>query len=1222
MDKFFTYLYFKVKRFRILFFAGIVLLVSSCIYLAFQINFEEDITKILPKDENNDVTAKVIGQLNFSDKITVMIKANSPENKDQLGEIAQDFLVKLNQDSIYYKDIQGIVGAEEIGETFSFVYEHLPLFLNEEDYNLISLDLNKDSIQQRMQQNYSTLISPTGIVARDFILQDPLGFAFKGLNNLRAIGVSKDFIIHDGFLYSADTSTLLLFITPEASGTDTKRNEEFVEHLLQYQSEINTDSHTVANITYFGAPFIAKANADQIKFDITSTVFISLSILVLILIFFYKQVYVPILLFIPAVCGVSVALATLYLTHDSISAISVSIGAILIGITVDYPLHIITHFRQHPDIKQLYKGITQPVLASSMTTAIAFLCLKFVNSDVLQDLGVFAAISIMGSALGALVIIPHLYIPKIVKKTTIIDRIAQHKFEKNKVLLAIILVVLILAPFFFSKVKFNDNIADLNYVPQDMQEAQNQLESLGSIGGRSIYLSVFGENEEFILSENHQIEKKLTELKQKGVIEDYTSIGSIVLSKEDQLKKIQQWNDFWADSLKQQTIQNVQQDAVNLGFNSNAFDGLTHTLNKAFSPISLAEYQSLKILQLDEFYAEKDGFYTISSIVTTDSLHRMETIQSLEKENVIPIDRKHLNEQFLGQIKDDFVMLMNYSFFAVLLIMLFYFRRIELALLAMTPIVLTGFFTTTLVYLLNFELNVFSTIVTTLVIGLGVDFSIFMTSALQKRYTTGEDELSTYRTSIILAVLTTVLAIGVLIFAKHPALKSVSAIALIGITSAMVITFVLYPRVFRYFIEKRPEKGKSPVSLRLLISAILSFGYFGFISVMTSLFGMIILPIIPYNKVKKLKIFRRVIAKQTKSVMYSNYGVKNVLNNPYNEKFDKPAIIIANHSSFLDTLSFGFMPVPFIFMVNEWVYHSPIFGKAVQAAGYFPTKNGIQGDEEKLAEIIKKGSFLAVFPEGTRSLTGSIARFHKGAFLLAQIHHIDIIPLYIHGNSNLLPKGDFIIFDGEHYLEIGKRITFDETTEQRNLKELTKEISRDFHKRFDEIRIEKEGVDYFKQKIYLNFLYKLPEIEKQGKAEFEANKEIYYKLNSKIGDQAEILRIGNDLGVWDLMLTLQQQKRKVYSYIENEYFRNIAKQSYLVHKRKLHYIDSLDAHKTNTLLISSALEDFQPFEDLLNSHRFDRIVLVGELPYLDIFTTFGYEIEEQTSDYTILKQSS
>src|SRR5690606_36213783 len=142
----------------------------------------------------------------------------------------------------------------------------------------------------------------------------------------------------------------------------------------------------------------AVANAKQIKQDIMKTIIISLSLLVLILIFFYRNILVPIIIFLPTVFGIAIALAVLYFMKDSISAISLSVGAVLLGVTIDYSLHILTHYKHNNNIETLYKDIVKPLLMSSSTTAIAFLCLLFVHSEALKDLGIFAAVCVMVSA--------------------------------------------------------------------------------------------------------------------------------------------------------------------------------------------------------------------------------------------------------------------------------------------------------------------------------------------------------------------------------------------------------------------------------------------------------------------------------------------------------------------------------------------------------------------------------------------------------------------------------------------------------------------------------------------------------------------------------------------------------------------------------------------------------------------------------------------------------
>jgi 1-acyl-sn-glycerol-3-phosphate acyltransferase len=1193
MNNFFENIFAAIQKNKILSFSVFLVVFAVLLNFALRVQLEEDIAKIIPKGDQNDLTVKTIQQLNFSDKIAVMLHLENSENEEALVESANIFLARLESHEQHYLKIQGQVEMDQIDEVFDFVYDHLSLFLDSSDYQVLSLRLQADSISNRIQQNYNTLISPTGMLAKNFLLKDPLGLTFLGMNKLRSIGISDEFQIKDGFITSVDGRTILLFITPTHSGTDTEKNEDFVGALQTLQDELNAQFKNEVVLTYFGAPFIALANAQQIKSDIQRTVVISLSVLLLLLIVFYRNILVPLILFIPVVFGAVFSAACIYFLKDSVSAISLSIGAVLLGITLDYPLHIITHSRAGCSVSEFYKHITKPIISSSLTTASAFMCLLFVNSEVLQDLGLFAAISVLASACCALIFVPHLYAPKTSKnsqknKKHFIDKLAQASPHNNKWAFGLSILLILFGLFTYSKVNFNNNLADLNFVPQEMKESEKQLESLGSIGAKSIYLACYGKDIEKVLDDNHNLEQKLNSLKAEGKIEDYTSMGQFVISKRAQQEKNVDWKRFWNEERVANVSNHLNTSANAVGFKEGVFENVIEDFKQGFQVVSLAEFLDFELLSVNDFFSEREGFYTFSSIVKIDESKKEELFKTLENEDVIIIDRKLLNEQFLGQLRDDFIRLMNLSFAVIFVIMLLFFRRLELALLSMIPIVFTGLITAGVMAVFGIEFNVFSTIVITLILGLGIDFSIFMTSGLQMRHTTGKDELPVYRTSILLAVITTVLALGTLIFAKHPALTSISFASLIGVLAALFMTFVFYPKIFHWVIELRSEKGKAPASLRLLVGSVISYIFYASLGILYGLFGVVFIKLIPINKEIKLRYYRKVIARFIKSVMFSNYGLTNKVVKQSNEAFDKPAIIIANHSSFLDTLSMGFINTPFIFLVNDWVYKSPVFGKAVQLAGYYPVSEGLENGEDRLLEFIKQGYSLMIFPEGTRSIDGVIGRFHKGAFYLAKKYDIDILPVYIHGNSQLIPKNDFIIYDGRHTLTIGKRISPSEFPDQ-DVKTFTKTVSNLFKSQFRSLRAQLEDENYFKKKILLSFLYKTSTVKKAAQWEFESNKKWVHGFNEYIPSTAVIHRFGSDYGIIDALLCFQEPRRKVNCSMLDKNNEAIAKQSYWVNKFHIRYQQEI-AQNTSVLIISTNFGQTS-FDDLMNKHLFEIVVL-------------------------------
>ncbi|MDR6406313.1 MMPL family transporter [Chryseobacterium geocarposphaerae] len=1171
MHRFFIFLYYLIAKNKLLsvFFAvGIAVL---CGFFASKINFEEDINQIIPKNEKSDLTAKVLKQLNFSDKIIVIIENKSNEDSFLLSETADTFLNKIEPLQKYIGSVQGKINDNEISETFDFVNQNLPLFLDENDYKEIERKIQKDSIAKQVENNYVSLVSPTSLVTKEFIKKDPLGITFLGIKKLNALNVNKDFKLEDNYIVTKDGKNLLLFIDPKNKSNDTKSNEYFINQLNTIKDGINKKFKGKTEISYFGSPVIAVANAQQIKKDIQNTVMISMTVLLILLIYYFRNFFTPIIVFLPTVFSVLLALLILYFIKDKISAISLSVGAILIGITIDYALHILTHYKHNNNIEELYKEITKPIILSSVTTAVSFLCLIFVRSEALKDLGLFAAITVILSSITALIIVPQLYKPKEKEhsqKANFIDTIGSYPYEKNKPLIIVCSIIIVACIFGFRHVGFNEDIGDLNYIPKDLKISEAKLQKLSDITSKSIYTISYGNSEEEALARNSQLSQFLEKEKREGKILSYNSLGNVVLSEKDQQRKIEAWKKFWDNNKKNRTISELIDNGSRFGFNSSAFDQFNENLNKNYTTLSLKDYSAVKALQVSEFLSNENGFFTVSNVVKVDDKKRDAFIKDVEKNHdALAIDRQQMNENFLGLLKRDFNTLINYSLLAIILTIIVFFRNFELTILTMFPIVLTGVVTAGILYFLGLELNIFSTVVCTLVFGVGDDFSIFLTQAMQKEHTTGKNELPTYRISIILAVFTTILSIGSLVFAKHPALHSLALVALIGMFSVIIITSTLYPFWFRVLIINRAKKGLSPITFRLLLNSIISFLYYGLGGMIFSAIGSIF---VKNSKGRTLDFIKLILAKFLTSVLYSNPFVKKrVIKNP-KEDFSRPAVIIANHTSFLDTLALAMSNHKIIYLVNDWVYNSPVFGKLVRALGFYPVSQGIENGMDKLKEKIEQGYSLVVFPEAERSYTNDVKRFHKGAFYLAEQFGLDILPLYIHGNSEVLPKGDFIIYDGAITVKVGDRINKDDVSFGKNYSERTKKINAYFREEFAKLRSSLEDENYFKKKLFLSFLYKDNEVVKEMKEDFKANKSAYFELNRHIPKDANILHFADDFGQKDVLLTLQEAGRRIFTFIKNEEKKTIAQQNYIVKRRKINYIkDFTEINKSIDVLLIS-----------------------------------------------------
>lgn len=785
-------------------------------FFAWNLHLEEDITALVPKGKEQQKLQKILSTTNFADKIIIDISAeNEQVSPDSLVAYADDLTNRIEDELPgYVKDIRGKVPDEDLNDIYTFVYDNLPIFLDNDDYREISNRIETDSIHEYLSRGYRRLMAPTGFFTKNYFFKDPLNFTNLGLEKLRELQTGDGFGIYNNYLITENRDHILLFLNPVYPSSETDKNKNFIDGLNKISEELNATFKGV-NADYFGGVLYSLANAERIKKDILWTLGIAFGLLLALLLFFYRKFYVPLLLFLPSVLGGISAIAVLSIFKGSVSAISLGIGAVLLGISIDYALHILTHFRNNTDVKKLYKDVSRPVLMSSLTTAVAFACLLFVNSDALTDLGIFAAVSVLLSSLFSLILIPLLYKPASeTAKKTFVDRIAAKDYSKIKPLFYGLLILFVICLFFFSKVKFNNDLSSLNYQPEQLKKTEERISKIAGQAGKTLYLVAYGNSVDDALQQNNELYKRLQSFKKEGVIKNFSSIGGVILSTNTQNTRIEHWNTFWNEQKRERVKQEVLKTSSNFGFKPRSFDCFYDELKKHFYPIDLDDYQKAGSLYLDDFISEKNGLATVVNTVNLKEENTAEIERAFANDNgVVAIDRTLMNESFLGHLHENFNQLITFSLIAVFLILLIFYGNLEISILTLLPIAITWICALGIMAIFNIEFNILNIIISTFIFGLGLDYSIFITNSCLKEYETGEFDLKTYQTSILLSVITTLLGMGALIFAQHPALRSISLVSIIGVIMAVSVSFILQRKIFRKFLLERARKGKPALYL-------------------------------------------------------------------------------------------------------------------------------------------------------------------------------------------------------------------------------------------------------------------------------------------------------------------------------------------------------------------------------------------------------------------------
>jgi 1-acyl-sn-glycerol-3-phosphate acyltransferase len=120
------------------------------------------------------------------------------------------------------------------------------------------------------------------------------------------------------------------------------------------------------------------------------------------------------------------------------------------------------------------------------------------------------------------------------------------------------------------------------------------------------------------------------------------------------------------------------------------------------------------------------------------------------------------------------------------------------------------------------------------------------------------------------------------------------------------------------------------------------------------------------------------------------------------------ALLVANHSSVLDpALIAGVTPRPLAFLAKAELFRIPLFGRLIRALNAHPVhrEGGDPAALRTALRVLEHGGVLLVFPEGTRGPEGVLRPGKAGAGMLAVRSGAPVVPIYVRGSGQALPRG-------------------------------------------------------------------------------------------------------------------------------------------------------------------------------------------------------------------------
>lgn len=1099
-----------------------------------RINIEESIFSTLPQGESFSKFSQLIEEGDLSNQIvfSIAIKNIETENLEDLTTAFKDSLNSYAKK--YVKDI--VINRLDVQNSmYNHFYNNFSWFIDDDYYQTIEVKLATDSLRLSLKSSYRNLLSPSGAVFKEFILKDPIYITSNFFKQLGDKANMSRLNFENGYVFSEDMTELIITAKANYPFSNNKKNVILNDALKAFK--VNWDAKYSANkIDFFGTFQIGAENGEQVKQDTFFTLIITLIVILLILFIFYRKILIPLYFMLPLIFGGLFALGVIGFIKPNVSGISIAAGAVVFGIVMDFTFHFFTHLKHTKSINETVKDISFPLLTGAFTTLMAFGALLFTNSVVLQDFGLFAALSIFGSALFTVTGLPIMLRLFNFNYTALNRQSREFNFsippQYRKIFTGLIGVLTCVFFYFSFDIQFDDNLENLSIHSDELKIKEEKYAGINPEKETKIYLFAESASYETASQSNYRLYKEIQVLQEAKKIKSSLSAANYIIPDSIISYRTNRWDEFWKDH-KDSMVSDFDALSDSLGFNEQAFSSFKNWISRTnIEQVDQEElYQQIGINDLISKHKDKTTF--ITTVVVDKGLVKEIQKRLTKIEGVSAFNKAEVATELLSIVKSDFNYILIVSSLLVFISLLIIYGRIELALFTFIPMVISWIWILGIAAIFNIQFNFVNIIIATFIFGLGDDFSIFVTDGLLSKYKYNKNSLGSYNTAIILSAITTMVGTGVLFFAKHPAIKSVSVISVLGILCILMVSLTVQPLLFELFIQNRVEKKKTPVTLIALLVSVFEFPWF-VLGCIVAYVVLGILIILPFPKRKKRYFLNRFLSLAAKSVIYLALHVKKKIFNKQNLDLKNPSIIIANHTSFLDILLLLMLSPKIIIMVKGWVYNSILFGPLVRYVGYIYVGDDPMEDLKTIQLRIDEGYSLAIFPEGSRSETDEIRRMHKGAFYLAQELNLDITPILIHGASYTLPKSEYFVKHGHLNLKVLPRIKAGDTPWGNTFGKRTKSISSYFKHEYSVFKDEQENGKSLFSRVFANYVFKGPILEWYVKIKWKLEVNNFEYYNSLVKDKPKVLDIGCGYGYLSYFLHYKNPNHTITGFDYDE----------------------------------------------------------------------------------------
>ncbi len=758
----------------------LILIVSASIWVVKSVQIQSDLSLFLPTKQTF-VHKVLLSQLNNGGAArTLFITIDGGTIEQRIA--ASQALVKRLKDSENFEQV--LNGEQKLSDkALALLLQHRYLLSDNVQTGFLSSEKLRLALQQRLDE----LSLPIPSTDKKHIPQDPTAELRQVLTHF-----DKKNKIHkvQGVWFSEDKQQAIIISRTHKGAVDLDDQQKVLDFVRLSFSQINEMKQLDIQLTGISVASTDSKTIIQKEARLFSVV--ATMALLTVLYFAFGSAKLVLISALPMFSAMLTGLFVVLMWFQSIHGITLVFAMTILGMAIDYPIHLYSHLNAEQHAADSMKKIWTTIVAGLVTTIIAFSTLIFSNFEGLYQLGLFTSSGLLAAALTTRFILPDLIGDTKIKPRINLSLIRFPKASVKPILG--ISIGFVMAVFAWQLPTWEQSLASLSPLPKSYNERDHQLRNNLGVGGLQHVAFVGGQSVEEVLHNSELLKTTLDSLIKRDILQSYEMAAQYLPSQSLQKERALllpnrvELEDDLKQALKDMPFkQGLFKPFLNEVAGSKNLDELSLQDLSGFVFAPMIESLLIKIDETHFGLVHLNGVSNIAKVK-----QEIEMYADSHRIDVEVYDLKAVSAGLLNQFYSEFLFYVAIAIMLIIMVLVMTLKNLRRALLV--TLILTLALSVELAYfvLIGHQLTLFHLVSLILVFGLGLDYALFFTRDENK-----QDRQSTLY-GLFICLLSSVLVFGILALSSIPVLHIIGLTTSVGVFLAFFFSMLMSP----FFIKK------------------------------------------------------------------------------------------------------------------------------------------------------------------------------------------------------------------------------------------------------------------------------------------------------------------------------------------------------------------------------------------------------------------------------------